>query len=119
MFICADLLSLIAILSPQRQAIQDWARYRYERSRSLWQDLIWSEKSPAQIAIAINLLIATIPLLCWIILIPILNFDGSSRANFVINDLGRIKATLSLGLFVTLMMIYSTISKSAQINIIV
>lgn len=68
------LFGLIAILSPHRQAIQDWARYRYERFNSFWQDIIWAEKSPAQVAVLINILLVTIPLLTWIIIAPILNF---------------------------------------------
>ncbi len=48
-------LCLIAALSPHRQVLQDWARYRKQRvftrksfwNRALVQDLIWSEKSPA------------------------------------------------------------------------
>lgn len=69
-------LCLIAALSPDRQTLQGWARYRRERTtapkifgnRYLIQDLIWSEKSPALVAIAINLLIASTILLPWILL---------------------------------------------------
>ncbi|OUL26589.1 hypothetical protein BV372_26690 [Nostoc sp. T09] len=59
-------LYLIAALNPHRQALQDWARYR-RTSRAkgladnkLVQDLIWSEKSPGLLAIAINAAIAII-----------------------------------------------------------
>lgn len=53
---------LIAALSPQRQTLQDWARYRQERVKtrvkySLIRDLIEGEKSPAVVAIALNSLI--------------------------------------------------------------
>jgi hypothetical protein len=51
---------LIAILSPHRQTLQDWARYRHQTSlhrKNLLKDLIWGEKSPATVAIAINLAI--------------------------------------------------------------
>ncbi|HLO48318.1 MAG TPA: hypothetical protein VK211_07855, partial [Kamptonema sp.] len=53
---------LIAALSPHRQTLQDWARYRQERLKtgvkySLIRDLMWGEKSPAVVAIALNLLI--------------------------------------------------------------
>lgn len=53
-------MGLIAALVPQRQTLQDWARYRQERLKtgtkySLVQDLIWGEKSPALLAIALNL----------------------------------------------------------------
>lgn len=53
---------LVASLSPQRQELQDWARYRREGVKKrkfyyLMQDLIWGEKSPAVVAIDFNLLI--------------------------------------------------------------
>jgi hypothetical protein len=44
-------------LSPQRQNLQDWARYRHQLSqtpRSLIKDLIWGEQSPSGVAIALN-----------------------------------------------------------------
>ncbi len=53
---------LVASLSSQGQALQDWARYRREGVKKrkfyyLMQDLIWGEKSPAVVAIDFNLLI--------------------------------------------------------------
>jgi hypothetical protein len=68
-------LCLIAALSPQRQAMQDWARYRRHnmrssRKRSVLQDLIWGEKSPALVAVVLNLAIASSILLPWILLWP-------------------------------------------------
>jgi branched-subunit amino acid transport protein AzlD len=74
-------LGLIAMLSAHRQTLLDWARYRhFERSRlytakqarrsSVWQDLVWGEKSPAVVAIAINMLITAAILLPWIIFHP-------------------------------------------------
>jgi ABC-type Na+ efflux pump permease subunit len=68
MFLC-----LIAALSPHRQAMQDWARYRHKnrsRRRGVMSDLIWGEKSPAVIAIALNVAIASAILLPWILLGP-------------------------------------------------
>ncbi|MBW4620304.1 MAG: hypothetical protein KME17_13245 [Cyanosarcina radialis HA8281-LM2] len=66
---------LTANLSPQRQSMQDWMRYRKTKSasQSFWQqqvvrDLIWGEKSPTIIAIAINLLITAAIWLPWIFL---------------------------------------------------
>ncbi|NER45663.1 MAG: hypothetical protein F6J92_03010 [Symploca sp. SIO1A3] len=65
-------LGLIAALSPHRQTLQDWARYRHQqrnsRNRGLLKDLLWGEKSPALVAIALNLAIASVILLPWIIL---------------------------------------------------
>lgn len=71
-------LALIAALSPQRQALQDWARYRRERStnrggfwsRDLIKDLLWAEKSPAILAMAINLVLSFVILSVWIVLSP-------------------------------------------------
>jgi len=73
-------LALIAALTSQRQSLYDWARYRQQivpSSHKLWRrypllDLIWSDKSPAVVAIAINLLISVIILTPWTLLE---NFD--------------------------------------------
>ncbi|WP_427156801.1 hypothetical protein ACQFX9_15420 [Aliinostoc sp. HNIBRCY26] len=56
-------LYLIAALTPHRHTLQDWARYRHfgtqqGKKLNLVQDLIWGEKSPAMLAIAINVMIA-------------------------------------------------------------
>jgi len=59
---------LIAALTSDRQSLYDWARYRKQivpSNQKLWRrypllDLIWSEKSPAVVAIALNLLISVI-----------------------------------------------------------
>ena len=54
-------LILIAGLSPHRQALHDWARYRHQTtSNKVWQELIWGENSPATVAIAINMMAAVI-----------------------------------------------------------
>ncbi|NJO76499.1 MAG: hypothetical protein HC833_23780 [Leptolyngbyaceae cyanobacterium RM1_406_9] len=79
-------LVLIAMLSTHRQTLLDWARYRHfenslqitssktaagnKQRLSVWQDLVWGERSPAVMAIAINLLITAAILLPWIILHP-------------------------------------------------
>jgi hypothetical protein len=68
-------LVLIAALSPHRQAMQDWARYRHQKRSSrkggLLADLVWGEKSPAILAVMLNLLIASVSLLAWMALWPI------------------------------------------------
>ncbi|AFY36064.1 ABC transporter permease subunit [Calothrix sp. PCC 7507] len=97
------ILGLIAMLSPHRQSIQDWARYRHDNPnhrrsswhQSLWQDLMWDEKSPAIVAIAINIVIATTPLIVRILL------DSMSHVE-------HIKALLAIALFISIMMIYAT-----------
>ncbi|HBB31601.1 MAG TPA: ABC transporter permease [Cyanobacteria bacterium UBA8803] len=67
-------LSLIAALSPQRQAMQDWARYRHQqrsaRKGGMVRNLIWGKNSPAPIAVVLNLAIAFTILLPWILLWP-------------------------------------------------
>jgi hypothetical protein len=65
---------LIAGLSPDRQTLQDWARYRHQMSRdrrNLLKDLIWGEKSPSTVAIAINLAIVTAFIIPSILLFPL------------------------------------------------
>jgi hypothetical protein len=67
---------LIIALTPQRQAAIDWAGYRKQKpssrkgllNSSLLRDLVWGEKSPAIVAIALNLAITAIILVPWIIL---------------------------------------------------
>jgi hypothetical protein len=69
-------LALIAALTSDRQSLYDWARYRKEmvpRNQKLWRrypllDLIWSDKSPAVVAIAINFLSSVIILTPWALL---------------------------------------------------
>jgi hypothetical protein len=48
---------LITALTPQHQIVYDWSRYHHIYKHKLIQDLIWGEKSPAILAIAINALI--------------------------------------------------------------
>ncbi|MDB9512813.1 hypothetical protein PN499_16615 [Kamptonema animale CS-326] len=76
-------LILIAALLPHRQALQDWARYYGERKNEkkgrktifsafpvALQDLILGEKSPALVAIAINLAITAAIWIPWMLLLP-------------------------------------------------
>lgn len=66
---------LIAALTPHRQTLLDWARYRKDGStkherkqwrRTLLKDLLWGDKSPALMAIALNLLIPIVLFTPWI-----------------------------------------------------
>ena len=76
-------LILIAALSPHRQSLQDWTRYRGAKKNNqkvrknifsafpvALQDLIFGEKSPALVAIAINLAITAAIWIPWILLLP-------------------------------------------------
>jgi hypothetical protein len=67
-------LALIAAISPQRQAMQDWIRYRHQQgsasNKGVMLDLIWGERSPALVAVTLNLAIASSILLPWILFWP-------------------------------------------------
>jgi hypothetical protein len=99
-------LYLIAALLPHRQALQDWARYRREKvstrkhfwQSSLVQDLIYAEKSPALVAIAINLVIAIAPLALLVVF-------SSSEVEV------KTSAFFSLGLAASLVMFYAAIAQ--------
>ena len=109
---CLLILSLIVVLSPHRQDVQDWARYRHQgvsSRKKLWQDLISAEKSPALVAIAINLTIVTIPWLVWVSLTSV--FDASDRQTWLSNDIDRFKVLLAIALSISLMMICATIAQ--------
>ena len=113
------LFGLIAILSPHRQTVQDWARYRHHNlsgHQSVWKnslllDLILGEKSPPLVAMVIHLVMVTTPFVIWILLAPILNVHHSRNLNWLINDVGRLNAILGVALFITLMMIYATLAQ--------
>jgi hypothetical protein len=72
-FVCQIGAALVAIglLTPQRQAIHDWSRYRRtsERKqlwrRDIWQDLWGNDQSPAILALAVNMGIALVVWLPW------------------------------------------------------
>jgi ABC-type Na+ efflux pump permease subunit len=100
----ALVLTLTIVLSPHRQIIQDWARYRHQnhRDKSVFQDLVFGEKSPAIVAIVINLLIATTPLIIWILFSPTNFYNGSVDKNKVI---------LAMVLALSLMLMYATIAQ--------
>ena len=69
-------LALIAALTSDRQSLYDWARYRKQlvpSNQKLWRrypllDLIWSDKSPAVVALTINFLSSVIILTPWALL---------------------------------------------------
>lgn len=62
-------LGLTIALSPQRQALVDWARYRHPKK--LLHDLIWQDKSPSTLALGINFAIVGLILLPVILLLPL------------------------------------------------
>lgn len=67
-------LTLTLALSPQNQTLQDWARYRHQTSNQgniLWRELVFGEKSPSTVAIAINLLITTLYIIPSLTIFPL------------------------------------------------
>jgi hypothetical protein len=104
LFNFALVLTLTIVLSPHRQIIQDWARYRHQnhRDKSLLQDLVFGEKSPAIVAIVINLFIATTPIMIWILLSP---------TNFYNGTFDKSKVLLAMVLALSLMLMYATIAQ--------
>lgn len=112
------LFGLLAILSPHRQTIQDWARYRHQNSNNyrdirgeFWlKDWVVDEKSPSLLAMLINLAIATTPIIVWIVIAPVLNIHHNTAINWV-NSLGRFKSISGVFLCISLMMIYTTLAQ--------
>jgi len=105
-------LALIGILSHHRQTLLDWTRYRHmeagqrrPNSKFFWlrsaalRDLIWGEKSPAVLAIVLNLLMAIAVLVPWIL----------SWSNQLSNEQGL--AFLGLLLTLNLIAIYAVIAQ--------
>lgn len=92
-------LGLIAILSPHRQVLHDWARYRHQnQGKSLIKDLVFGEKSPALLAIGVNLGIAIALISIWSL---------SSGAKFE----HKTATLVSLGFAFTLMMLYAVLTQ--------
>lgn len=96
-------LGLIAALSSNRQVLQDWARYRQQQEKHpqlkrIVPDLIWGEKSPAIVAITINLAIAMVPFLLGIILDYQSNFD-------------KLQGLLAVAFFVCLTLICASLAQ--------
>ena len=64
---------LIAATSPHRQTLQDWMRYRHQlpdRYPSLLKELMFAEKSPAILAIALNIAMITLYLIPTVLILP-------------------------------------------------
>lgn len=98
-------LVLMLALSPHRQALQDWARYRREqphqegrKSSHLLADLIWAEKSPAIVTMALNLTIAASILLPWVAV-----WDGWE------SDAYKFAAAASVILTLSMLLVYAVV----------
>jgi hypothetical protein len=107
-FICSlnliVFLLLIASLSPHRQTLQEWARYRHQQTNSSKglihdiHDLIWGEKSPALLAIAINAGIVAAIWLPWVFL---------SKQKFGVKE----EMAIALIMTLTMVLIYGAIAQ--------
>jgi hypothetical protein len=110
-------LNLIAAVTPHHQTLQDWLRYRHKRGSNskrfghswLVKDLIWGEKSPAVVAIALNVVIVIIPLALFILLSPAQSATGTHAVLKVNED--RTGALFGLAMEASLMMIYASIAQ--------
>ncbi|CAD5928380.1 hypothetical protein PCC9214_01119 [Planktothrix tepida] len=95
------IVGLIFALSPQRQTLQDWVRYRRERKQDWWidlgKDLVWGEKSPAIVAILINLLIVST---LWIVTISL-----------IVKPSQKIEILLAVGLHLSFMLLCASIAQ--------
>ncbi|AFY53035.1 hypothetical protein Riv7116_0432 [Rivularia sp. PCC 7116] len=104
------IVPLFALLLPHRQAIQDWARFRFNQNenspdfanKSLSSELITGEKSPAVLAITINLLIAASAFI-------LLFFKANIDSSYISIRFSEFMSILLL--FVSLIMIYATIAQ--------
>lgn len=107
MFILAFVLLLIAALSPHRQTLQDWARYRHhnEHNRhSIIQDLLLGERSPSTVAIAVNLGIIFLYLIPAIVIAPL----GNTRFWLLLGLFLGLNMVLMAGLFVQRILLLKT-----------
>ncbi|MEA5476261.1 hypothetical protein VB774_01395 [Pseudanabaena galeata UHCC 0370] len=71
---CFLLFLTITALTPHRQSLLDWVRFGALSTTDehptglgyILRDLIWSDKSPTPIAIALNLVFTQVPILIWV-----------------------------------------------------
>jgi hypothetical protein len=101
-------LAIVVSLTPLRQVVQDWAKYRQHQNRRRWwlllvQDLMWGERSPAGLAILFNLAIASTVLIPWIF--------------FNLATSEQIPALFSLLIFCNFIMIYAALTLILKLRI--
>lgn len=93
-------LLMIVLLLPHHQDLEDWARFRGHYAsakgrRQRIQDLLGADNSPTWIAIAINLGIAGIPIMFWMMSLP-------DRAHLGMDGVGGLLFSSTLILVYTL-----------------
>lgn len=105
-------VGLLAVVLPHRQAIQDWARFRYQkvansenyRKNYLLSELMVGEKTPATLAIAINLFIAASGFFVLILNAKINNFDNTYQTLGFAGILLFISSTIIYGSIAQIML---------------
>ena len=100
LFAFSWLMLLIPLLLPSQQSLVEWSRQRpvgHKKGSSLLASLIGQEKSPAMLAIALNIVIAAA---VWL---PLISMNKSSWNMMP-------KLFLGIGLTIALAVIYSTIT---------
>ena len=102
------MVGAIALFCNHRQALLDWARFRHlqthqnqgqagrRQGRSLLSDLLWGEKSPASVAIALNLLLMAGFMAIWMLFNSRLSEFSAHLAGMV---LGQVFCLLTLALY--------------------
>ncbi|MDV3000823.1 MAG: hypothetical protein N5P05_002429 [Chroococcopsis gigantea SAG 12.99] len=83
-FLVVFFLILIVCLSPHRQVLQDWARYRHQEKnrQSLLKELAFGDKSPSTVCLGLNLLIVLAFVTPIILLSPLKEYKLSGLAGF-------------------------------------
>ncbi|MCA2658073.1 MAG: hypothetical protein IM496_05915 [Microcystis sp. M049S2] len=80
-------LLILFALTPPRQTLQDWTRYRHLQGKkgiSLGKALIFGEKSPSTLAMAVNLAIAILFILPAIFIAPLHQYKLATAAGFLL-----------------------------------
>jgi hypothetical protein len=123
-FAFVDFMALglsIFLLLPSKQAVQDWSRHRHERTeggRRFWQrglvrDLLVNDKSPALLAIAINVGIA---MAVWLAVSLLANVK-TPKMGMAFDDWSEpgieLKLAATVGIAAALILIYATIAHLA------
>ncbi|GAL95167.1 hypothetical protein [Microcystis aeruginosa] len=86
-FVAIFALLILFALTPPRQTLQDWARYRHLQGKkgiSLGKALIFGEKSPSTLAMAVNVAIAILFILPAIFIDPLHQYKLAAAAGFLL-----------------------------------
>jgi hypothetical protein len=99
-FVCPMCLVVVMMITPNRQRLHEWARYRHQMPRKSLSDLLWGEKSPALLAVAVNMAIATT------LLIPVVVFNSGGKLEGLLELLAFAIAVLMMAaIFQALLMV--------------